>query len=302
MFKYMSAEVAPLFTKALKVRFTQPFELNDPFELRPLIDFKATAEEFRGEIDARISEIFGTVHGTLSAMEKQQAGDPNFPKMIVPIHVFRNMIARNPTLGQAFMAEMQRHKAEVLNQITTALVWETLWDKVHSTLGDMLGIFSLSEDSANPLLWSHYASQHYGVVVEFDENDSWFNQRVTLSDDLRHLVQVAYLENPHPRTWKQLNGPDVLYTKNAVWAYEREWRIIRPLKDGVEVSPGKFCFDVPASTVRSMILGCRTSAGVELEIRASVAANPSLSHVSFKRAKLVAGGKIEIVAAASAGI
>ena len=30
MFKYMSAEVAPMFAKTLKVRFTQPFELNDP--------------------------------------------------------------------------------------------------------------------------------------------------------------------------------------------------------------------------------------------------------------------------------
>jgi hypothetical protein len=37
MFKYMSAEVAPLFAKTMKVRFTQPSDLNDPFEFRPLM-------------------------------------------------------------------------------------------------------------------------------------------------------------------------------------------------------------------------------------------------------------------------
>ena len=33
MFKYMSADVAPLFAKSLRVRFTQPFDLNDPLRL-----------------------------------------------------------------------------------------------------------------------------------------------------------------------------------------------------------------------------------------------------------------------------
>jgi hypothetical protein len=40
----MSAEVAPMFAKTLKVRFTQPFELNDPFEFRPMLDFEGTAD------------------------------------------------------------------------------------------------------------------------------------------------------------------------------------------------------------------------------------------------------------------
>jgi hypothetical protein len=147
-------------------------------------------------------------------------------------------------------------------------------------------------------MWSHYASQHFGVAVEFDENHPWFSQKTTPSDDMRHLVQVSYVQHPHPRTWRQVNGTDLLYTKNAEWAYEREWRIIRPLKDGTEVSSGKFCFDVPATAVRSIIFGCRTRPVLEAEIRATVAANPALSHVSFKRARLVAGGKIELVEAA----
>jgi hypothetical protein len=299
MFKYMSAEVAPMFAKTLKVRFTQPSDLNDPFEFRPLIDFEGTAEELREVVDAKLTELFGTVDGALAIMEKQQATDPNYPKMSVTIQVFRQMLAANPALGQQFMAEMRRHKSEVLASITKAVVWETLWEKFQQSFGHLIGILCLTEDPAHRLMWSHYASQHYGVVVEFDGNNPWFNQKVTPADDLRHLVQVAYVQNPHPRTWKQLNGADVLYTKNADWAYEHEWRIIRPLKDGTEVSSGKICFDVPANAIRSITFGYRTTPVLEKEIRDSVAANPALCHLQFKRAKL-GGDKIELVDAASA--
>jgi hypothetical protein len=295
----MSADVALLFVKTLRVRFTQPSDLNDPFEFRPLIDFEGTAVELRGEVEARISSMFGTVDGVLAMMEKQQATDPNYPKLTVPIQVFRKMIATDPALGQKFMAEMGRHKAEVLEIMTKAVVWEIQWDKFQQTIGQLVGVFSLTEDPVHTLMWSHYASQHYGVVVEFDENHPWFNQKTVQADDLRHLVKVAYVQNSHPRTWKQLNGADILYTKNAEWTYEREWRIIRPLKDGTEVSSGKFCFDVPANAVRSIVFGCRTTPAVEAEIRGSVTANPALSHVCFKRAVPMSGGKIELVDAPS---
>ena len=295
MFKYMSVEVAPLFAKTMKVRFTQPSDLNDPFEFRPLMDFEATAVELRGEVDARITALFGTVDSALAMMENSRLVTQSIPKLAVSIPVFRKMLAANPALGDQFMAEMRRNQAEVLDNMTKAVVWEVQWEKFQQTLGQLVGIFSLTEDPAHTLMWSHYGSQHHGVVVEFDENDPWFDQKLAPVDELRHLVKVAYVENPHPRTFRQLNGADLLYSKNAVWAYEREWRIIRPLKDGTEVSPNKFCFDVPASAVRSIIFGCRTTPTLEADIRAAVVANPALTHVCFKRGTLRGGGKIELI-------
>lgn len=295
LYKYMSAEVSPLFARTLKVRFTQPSDLNDPFEFRPLIDFRGTAEEVRDVVDAKLTEIFGTVDGILAVMEKQATTDPNYPALAVPIHVFRKMIADNPALREKFVAEMHRHKGALLDSMKMAVVWEAQWTKFQQALGQALGVFSLSEDPAHTLMWSHYASYHFGVVVEFDERNAWFSQKVSDSDDFRHLVRVTYVKNPPARTWKQLNGADVLYTKNVEWAYEREWRIIRPLKDGTEVSAGKFCFDVPPDAVRSIIFGCRTTSVLEKEIRDHVAANANLQHVRFKRAKLTGDGNIEVV-------
>ena len=228
-------------------------------------------------------------------MEKQQRTDPNYPKLVAAINVFRRMIAENPRLGERFMAEMSRHKAEILDTITRVAVWEVQWEKFQQVLGQTVGIFSLTEDPVHPLMWSHYASQHGGIVVEVDETNPWFNQKLAPSDEFRHLVKVAYTDDPHPRSWKQLKGPDLLYTKYADWAYEREWRIIRPLKDGVEVGPGIFCFDAPPDAVRSIAFGCRTTPVLEKKIRDSIATNAALKHVRFSRAKMVGGGRIELV-------
>jgi hypothetical protein len=196
-----------VFAKTLKVRFTQPSGLNDPFEFRPLVDFEATAAGNRDEVHARLTESFGTVDGAL-AMERQQATDPNYPKLIVPIHIFRKMLVANPGLERQFMAQMQRHMAEILDNARMAANWEVEWEKVQQALGQSFGIFSLTEDPIHMLMWSHYASQHTGVVVEFDEKHPWFDQRRTPVDEFRHMVQVTYVRNPQPRKLGQLNGAD----------------------------------------------------------------------------------------------
>ena len=260
-----------------------------------MLDFVGTADDVRPVVEARIDTMYGTLDGAFAMMEKQLANDPNFASVLAaPLDVLRKIIVSNPVLRQKFMAEMQQHKAELLDNTRMAPHWEAEWEKFRQALGEALGIFSLTEDPAHILMWSHYASQHFGIVVEFDEKHPWFNQRTIPSDDLRHLVKVTYVQNPKPRTWKQVNGTDMLYTKNAQWAYEREWRIIRPLKDGTEIKSGIFCFDVPAEAVRSIIFGCRTKPALEAEIRAAVAGNPTLGHVRFRRAKL-GGDEIELV-------
>lgn len=217
-------------------------------------------------------------------------------KAVVPI--IREMAANDPSLSKKFLAKVHKYKSELLGELTKAFVWEKMWDNFQQQFGSMLGIFSVTEDPTNPQMWSHYASSHRGVVVEFDDADPWFHQKVTAQDDLRHLIQVTYVQNPPPRTWRQLTGADVLYTKSAGWAYEREWRIIRPIKDAAEVNPRIFCFDVPPAAVRTVIFGCRTNPAVEMAVRDAITSNPLLERVRFKRAKLGSGGKIEIVDAA----
>src|SRR6266853_2089032 len=183
-----------------------------------------TCDDMRDAVDARIAETFSSVDAAFALLESWRNNSlptPSFPNSPFPFICYAKWITDNPALGRQFMAQMQQHKAEVLDGIKMAVPWEAAWEKFRQALGQAIGIFSLTEDPAYTLMWSHYASQHFGVVVEFDENHPWFNQKTTPSDDMRHLVQVSYVQHPHPRTWKQVNGIDLLYTKNAEWAYER---------------------------------------------------------------------------------
>src|SRR5690349_8010750 len=141
----MSADIASLFASSLNLRFTQPSDLNDPFEFRPFVDFDATASELEKEIDARVAEEFGTVDAVIAVIEDKQKTDPNYPKLSVPIHIFRELVAANPRLGEQLMAEVGRHKAELMESYRKAAVWEVQWEKFQTALGQTMGILSLTE-------------------------------------------------------------------------------------------------------------------------------------------------------------
>jgi hypothetical protein len=81
IYKYMSVEVAPKFAESLKIRFTQPFEQNDPFEFRPMLDSVGTANDVRDQVESNLDEKYGTIDGAFAMLEKQMATDPKFPKL-----------------------------------------------------------------------------------------------------------------------------------------------------------------------------------------------------------------------------
>src|SRR5882724_8565690 len=142
----MSAEVAPKFVSNLKIRFTQPFELNDPFALRPMLDFVGTADDVRPVVEARINHVYSTADGAFAMLEKQLASDPDFARVLVaPLHVLRNIIMNNPDLKQKFMEDMQQVKSEVLDNTKMASLWQVHWEKFRQALGQTLGILSLTE-------------------------------------------------------------------------------------------------------------------------------------------------------------
>ncbi len=101
--KYLPPERKDVIEK-LKIRFTQPGALNDPFEAVPLI---------------------------------KDDNDPNWQK-------------RRPDLA----ARIGAQQIEIM--------------------GFTVGVLSLSRTKENLLLWTHYADEHRGYVIEFDENNEFF--------------------------------------------------------------------------------------------------------------------------------
>jgi hypothetical protein len=93
-------------------------------------------------------------------------------------------------------------------------------------LNQVIGILSLSRENSSLLMWSHYADQYSGAVVAFDGSHEF------LSDQ----VDVEYRSTrPRRHISSYLCGKPVpvaeLCAKSDHWAYEREVRVIRLMRN-----------------------------------------------------------------------
>jgi hypothetical protein len=77
-----------------------------------------------------------------------------------------------------------------------------------------LGIFCLTEDPDNHLMWVNYSAQHRGFVVGFNTHNEFF------SESPPRLV--TYVSNP-----VSLPFPEGAFFKSDDWKYEKEWRCLR---------------------------------------------------------------------------
>ena len=122
---------------------------------------------------------------------------------------------------------------------------DTLLKNIHTSVGSMFGVSCFTESPQNMLMWSHYANKHSGICVEYD-----FGKLFSGNQDLL-LFPVNYsrkrpllpLEkvvafNDDNLTFAEdkisIFIPDVmkaLSAKSDVWQYEKEWRLIKNVKD-----------------------------------------------------------------------
>jgi hypothetical protein len=129
----------------------------------------------------------------------------------------------------------------------------TTRDFGRNTFFDDWSIVSLSLDPIHPLLWSHYASSHTGICIEYTLDTSLLPKKIGLR-------QVTYSDKRPPFGMRQTFGNneqirnamiEVLSTKAEYWSYEQEVRLIK------QISPAALSVD--GMKISSLIIGCRTS-------------------------------------------
>lgn len=93
-----------------------------------------------------------------------------------------------------------------------------------------LGIISFSETRDNLLMWSHYADNHRGIVIEFDPTHIFFNDDPIAS---KKLGRVAYRKErlkSIPYQWDGIftksDSTRIYFEKADEWIYEKEYRLI----------------------------------------------------------------------------
>ena len=149
-------------------------------------------------------------------------------------------------------------------------------------------------------MWSRYADDGKGFLIEFDPRHAWFWDKRSKEDSFRHLQPVKYRKRA-PAYFLNISDETALYTKEIKWSYEKEWRIVRNFKDSILKAGldgyGKdvLLFAVPPSSVKSVVIGYMAAEESVRQLKSAVSLSAKLSHVTFQKAILSDDGTINIV-------
>jgi len=138
--------------------------------------------------------------------------------------------------------------------------------KILASLNQTVGVLCLSRNPASLLMWSHYADEYSGAVIEFDDEHDFFQGQIDI-DYREHCPKKdisAYLTDGQPVSIAEL------CVKSTQWGYESEVRIVRSLSNCRKVNDsGKYpiyVMDIPQECIRSIILGERTAVREQREV------------------------------------
>lgn len=265
------------------VRFTQAGALNDPFELRPYFEQILDRTWLETEIDAEPIDLrpsLKKMYAELPAAQRRQHSEKQFLKF-AEAH-----LRSNPQEYARTIAETKKQMLEVVSGLAQ---WAR--DEFYGAAGRLVGILSLSETAESILMWSHYAEQHRGFVLEFDGESAFFDQRRKPDDDHYVLRPVIYPnERPRYKDILQLDRDSVYLTKGHEWSYEREHRMTIPLSLHSPIDPTSaepiYLLHYPPEALRSVILGSRASDEMAGQIQSRLATDGDLAQVSLDRAVL----------------
>jgi hypothetical protein len=169
-------------------------------------------------------------------------------------------------------------------------------DDIFQYINNSLVCLSLTQDKENLLMWSHYADDHKGFVIEYDTNHEFFNDKSKCLfsveyDKVRPEVKTLEfgsliieltktLKDEEQLTEDQLKQISILFKKSKDWEYEEEWRLLTTKNkadnyDDIKDNRGVFVlgnespinstyksnyialFEMPPSCIKSIYCGMR---------------------------------------------
>ena len=215
LYKYMRGDengILRLFRDEM-LRFTQPVEFNDPFEMQPFL--KGLADE--PTIEKQFHEGFGTTLG------------PEIDAILAKLTPEQ----RARVDRDLFSEKVQQQAPQALGLLKTMMdvVTPLIGRQIYDTVNENLGALCLTEEPASLLMWAHYADDHKGAVIEFDARHAFFGRRRGPNDDFRHFREVTYTQQRPEVFLADSDAIDFFYFKSTEWEYEHEWRLIVPLAD-----------------------------------------------------------------------
>jgi hypothetical protein len=315
VYKYMAAEGGLRLLRTSQIRITPPAQFNDPFELRPPVAAMVTEEYMDvliaegapstaiAELATQLTPRFGSF---LSSNEVRELAS----SFINPLgasaqkSLVRKIRRGIPQFSAAKLTELQKlsraqfpillqqGRAQMAQPV--AMMNAMLKRGFSETLPSALGVLCLTRDSNQALMWAHYADSHKGLLIEFDDAHATFNRRRSDQDEFGYLRPVAYSKVRPELNMKVVDADEVFdvfaLTKAHQWAYEKEVRLIWPLRDAdrtTDTAAGVISLlACPASAIKSVTLGCKASDETVSAVRDLLRSRDDMAHVKLRKARL----------------
>jgi hypothetical protein len=170
--------------------------------------------------------------------------DPN--EFLYSIDEYLNKLIK----GRKFLSYFVSFKTKQINEEETNNATKKLLD----LKGVQCGIYSLSEEYNNELMWAHYGNSHKGYCIEyeFDKIEDLDLKKANKETHLKHFdrfIKLKY-EDKIPKNIDSLephnNFINYLSQKSMNWKYEKEVRLITQ-------TSGKFNYN--PKVIKSIIFG-----------------------------------------------
>jgi hypothetical protein len=285
LFKYLGLDKnenpRTTFLENCLFRVTQPSELNDPFEMKPrvLVD-EYSEEDFSVARDLAYKDGF----------QADQFSDNRYIEM----EYLQPMLVQTTWdfMPEIHIPELREEPFDSMQE-----VYEFKANQARELLERQLkeyGVFSMSRDATNLLMWAHYAAEHRGVVVGFQADHQFF-------EDIGMLREVDYRENRisvstvdgiirgagHELSDDQDPPVATMLRKSPDWSYEKEVRLITLLKDADEVIHQSIHLRrFPESAIKIIILGAKVDPEKSKNIINQIRDKPQWLHVRLFQACL----------------
>jgi hypothetical protein len=198
------------------------------------------------------------LQGSIRFTQPSAFNDPFelLPEVVVP----NDAVERQLSFSFDVRAQRRRPPPGALSEVPDGCqASDDMSRDIVQQLNSLIGILCLSRVNDSLLMWSHYADQYAGAVIEFDGSHEFFNGQIDVEyRPLRPIRDVgAYVSPPEPIPVAEL------CTKSERWEYEQEVRVIRSLADCEKRGIGPRGFPVytqnfPPECIRSVTLGERT--------------------------------------------
>lgn len=256
LFKYFAPERFEDVLVKNMLRFTPPSVLNDPFDVYPFVTMGGN-EGIRALIEQGRHEMRDSLN---------RAGqDAN--RLAGSEHLERDRVSFLVRAAQRKLLAMQ--------------------ESLRDTISKDRGLLCLSEMPDSILMWSHYAKNHSGFVVGFDTDAGFFH----IHEEGFLFIRVVYSDVRPGFSRNADLDPEAepFFVKSSDWKYEKEWRVVRKLKNASRVigdgHSGVHLFQFPASIITQLIFGCNMPHNERVRITKVVKSNSQLRGISLLHAE-----------------